>query len=484
MRGLHPASLSWLMIVGCSSGLSGSPDGGSPVSDGSVSDGSLADGSLADGSVSDVDGSQPDGSDGSMSGGAFVPSAGCSISTTSNYADTAQVTVTCPPGSFGTKPNGAKAYYVWKFYAGQASTDSVTSRNAFTGTLNGGAVTGTIVSSNTAPGSASALKADMTPFAADVFTGNVVSGGYTLSNVTPWPAHIAMGLTVEDTGSVLPPNCQVESFDKAAATITFGGQYAGPATKTGNNLTFGVSWAADCVFPQWHSGTLPSLGQDQTFAFRGMFNFPERSGDFSRQNHKFVRSIHGAQDLDFYLINWNGLLDVNELVIDSQSLGGTAAESSTQGAGWTPTPNKYFQHVFNYHGNSVASGTDGFLNWVADGVSQFPAAPTQKRSFWGTGGDNPAWWEWGDVATRPLLPQSGDAMWGDFMYIDDSACTVFIGDELQFPLAWSDTQVTFEMHRKYLDATVGTGSLANLHLKVQKSDYATTDCGYFTAAAQ
>lgn len=481
--------LSLVAMLGCRSGQSGT--GGTPVdggirgSDSAVrndarrppptdSGGGAGDARVADGKAEtgEETGSSP-----------FEPSTGCSISTASNYADKAQVTVTCPPGSFGTKPNDAKAYYVWKFYDGTTATDPTTSRNSFPGPLNGGVLSGAIVSSNQAPGSASAMKADMTVFAADVFTGNVVSGGFTITNVTPWPTHIAMGLGVEDPTGYLPPDCQIESFDEAGATITFGGQYAGPSAMTGN-ITLGMSWAGDCVFPGWHTGTLPSLGQDQTFAFRGMFNFPERSGDYSRQNLKFIRAIHGEQDLDFYFINGSDLLNVNEMIVDSQSLGGTASYLNAVGAGWTPTPNKYFQHVLNYHGNSAASSTDGFINWVADGVSQFPAASSQKRSFWGAGGDNPAWWEWGDIATRPLLPEKGDAMWGDFMYIDDSACTVFIGDELQFPLAWSDTQVTFEMHRKYLDATLGAGSLANLHLSVQRSDYTVTDCGSFNASAE
>lgn len=138
------------------------------------------------------------------------------------------------------------------------------------------------------------------------------------------------------------------------------------------------------------------------------------------------------------------------------------------------------------HGNTSVGSADGGITYITSGTLQIGTlgtAPNQGINFWGTGGANPGWPEWNDVACRPDMPLAGDASFTDFVLLEDSPCLIQIGNEIQWPTAWSDTSVAFTMHRSYLDATLGAGSLAGLQLVIQCSNYTRTLCGAFTGDA-
>jgi hypothetical protein len=434
----------------------------------------------------------------------FTPNAGFSISAVSNYADGASVTVTGPAGSFGTKPGGALINYLARYgygYNPQGGVQDPLSRNSWsdsfwpaTGATGPSSGHPGLQSTTKAPGSAQAFQT-IFPGAA-VITGTLTNGSSQITSCVDQGVSGATPFASVDYafGGIVAGNSSWQGVTTSSQTqlgsgiINLSSSFVG----TTGSYTINIAYGPD----QW-SNPKPLIAtptQDQIFAFRGMNSFGWRSTNFNLQNNKFIRSFTRVPgqglDLDF-ASDGNGS---NHVVLVNN-----AGTTVTSGAGliyfngsqsWTYVANQWFRHELFVHCNSTSSSTDAGLIYIADSSALFGSygtMPNMGVQFYGSGGGPPSQFDINDIACRPFLPEGNDATYLDYTMFEDSACCIQIGSgnnfEMQWPTAWSDTSVTFTMHRSYLDATLGSASLNGLSLVVQKSDYTRTSCGSFTAAA-
>jgi hypothetical protein len=435
-------------------------------------------------------------------GAAFIPNSNFSISAPSGFADGETITITGPSGSFGTKPNGVAPYALYRPGQGFITTTDPLSRTSFTdanfpetGQSGPGGSPG-LQSSTAAPGSSQSFQTIL-PGAA-VITGTLTNGSANITSVVQVSGtNFASvdygfgGLVVKDLSTnFIPDGTTVSSSQPNLGSnqITMTSEYTGT---TETNVTINISYGPDQIAcPRGYNSAQP---QDQIFYFRGMNTFPWRSSNFNNQNNKFIRGFqtHSSTSSDVYFQSSGANNVVSRYVSDGTST--TLTQVNFSGAGWVWTANQWFAHLVMYHGNSSSGSTDGGIIYVADGVTQIGTVGTvpsaQAVPFWGAGSSNVGLWEYNDIACRPDSPLANDTCYTDIYYLDDSACCILIsngttGYEIQIPTtSWTDTAVTFVMRRAYLDALLGAGSLNGDSLIVQKSTYAQTNCGTFTAAA-
>lgn len=440
---------------------------------------------------------------------AFIPNPGFAISAPQGYGDTQLITITGPAGSFGSKPGGAKINYLARYGYGYSPNDGIQdplSRNTWTDSFWPAATNGATGPNAGLPGLQQTSKAPGSGYGYQtifpnccVITGNLTNGSALITNVAQ-VAGTNFKNVVYSFGGIIVADI--------ATNYISGGGISTTTSQTGLNsnqiqmssayigtshtgVTFQIAYGPDqisCPRPLIANPT-----QDQLFAFRGMNNFPWRTNNFLRQNNKFIRGFSRTPGLgvDFEVVtDGNGVHQLigiyNEGTTTTQPNAYYNFNGNVQYA-WSQ--NQWFQHQMWYHGNSTSGSTDGGLLYIVDGTVLFGtvgSTPNLGVQFWGAangGGTNPTCWDYNDIACRPQSPDIGDIVITDYTAMDDSACAALIGNELQWPTAWNDTSITFAMHRSYLDATIGAGSLANLSLVIQKSNYVRTNCGSFTSAA-
>jgi hypothetical protein len=432
------------------------------------------------------------------SSAAFTPQSGFSISAPGGFADGQSITITGPAGSFGTKPNGAKIALLCRYGAGFLSnTPDPLSRASYTdGGFPAQGQTGPssgnpgLQSSTTAPGSGNAFQT-IFPGAA-VITGTLTNGS---PNITGCSDNGVAGATAFASidygfGGIVAGNSSFQYVTSPTQSNLGSNQIALTTNFTGTTGSYTINIAYG---PDQFSCPRPtnSAAQDQLAGFRGMNTFPFRSANFNLQNNKFIRLFNSGLKADLAWATDGTHASIFEVYNEGTTNSGLVTTPLNPAYTWTA--NQWFTHTVMYHGNTSSGGTDGGLIHVADGSTILGSLGTQPSglNIWGSGGGNITTLDTNDIACRPFMPEGLDTTYTDYLFMDDSCCHIAITGtqggtpyyEIQWPTAWSDTSVTFVMHRAFIDAIVGAGSLNGLNLVLQKSTYARTTTGAFTAAA-